>query len=809
MSQTIASSLVGRWIAGLRTAPSAQMQQMRSLLAANYRERREASPSILHQIFGSRIFWRRAVLILMLMLLAASAAVRLDSMQEEALRAKHEAEDRLRLISNIAALRLAEMPSLDEALASPVLAQIFLEDAVPRRVLGGGYRVKLFKPGGTLLASIPARDLPLERQLRDFVGVDAAAPSGEGSMPAFDQVLEIPGAKSEGRRNDRFAHLSPVRGTGASTRAIVLTFIERPDVFADWRALSRQDLVLFAGLSAALLVFFYAYMKQSVRVNETDQLFDDTTSRFDTALSRGFCGLWDWDLSRGRIVWSTSMYEMLGMKPTGARLRYGAIERLLHPEEPDLVGLANDTFASGDKHIDHRFRMLHASGSWVWLRIRAELLYYKDGSPHLIGIAVDVSEQETLRAKNRDADIRLRDAIENISEAFVLWDSRKRLVMCNTKYQQLYQLPRRAVAAGTSYEALMAQGRKPALSHRISTDRKSEPGSNTFEARLEDGRWMQISERRTRDGGFVSVGTDITQIKRNEEKLLHSESQLKATVESQRKTQQKTELQAQRLVELAEKYNEEKIRAEEANVAKSDFLANISHELRTPLNAIIGFSDIMKSQLFGPIGTEKYGEYSKDIYDSGNFLLGVINDILDMSKIEAGRLQLHAEPIRLHEVLEESLRIIALQAKDAGLSVEHSIPERLEIEADKRAVKQILLNLLSNAVKFTPEGGTIKVKASLVKGHARIVIEDDGVGISKQALKRIGQPFEQVQDQFTKNHKGSGLGLAIAKSLAALHGGTLKIRSSIGKGTTVVVRLPRHDQIKQVEAGDDIGRDRL
>ena len=262
------------------------------------------------------------------------------------------------------------------------------------------------------------------------------------------------------------------------------------------------------------------------------------------------------------------------------------------------------------------------------------------------------------------------------------------------------------------------------------------------------------------------------------------------TIADLRKTQHKLEHQAQKLVEFADNLNEEKKKADAGNKSKSEFLANISHELRTPLNAIIGFSDIMRTEMFGPLGSEKYDEYADDIHDSGNFLLGVINDVLDMSKIEAGRFQLNPETVHLNELLEETLRIIKVQAEKAEISVGQKIPKSLVLEADRRAIKQILLNLLSNAVKFTPKGGKIDVTAKSLTQAVNIIIEDNGIGISKKALEKLGQPFEQVQDQFTKNHKGSGLGLAIARSLTLLHGGTLKITSEKGKGTTVAVRLP-------------------
>jgi two-component system cell cycle sensor histidine kinase PleC len=323
---------------------------------------------------------------------------------------------------------------------------------------------------------------------------------------------------------------------------------------------------------------------------------------------------------------------------------------------------------------------------------------------------------------------------------------------------------------------------------------RREPGGRTFEAQLDDGRWLHISERRTKDGGFVSVGTDITALKRHEERLLHSEKRLMATIEDLRKSQQTLEIQARQLADLAEKYSEEKTRALEASQAKSEFLANMSHELRTPLNAIIGFSEIMESGMFGPLGADKYLEYCRDIRESGMFLLDVINDILDMSKIEAGRIRLDLEELELDRVLSEAMRVVTARAQEKKLTLNSEIMPGIRVRVDRRALKQILLNLLSNAVKFTPDGGSVTVRGRLMREDVTIAIEDTGIGIPAEALKNLGRPFEQVESHFTKSHHGSGLGLAIAKSLVELHGGAMHIRSTLNFGTVVLVKIPCRGQ---------------
>jgi two-component system, cell cycle sensor histidine kinase PleC len=438
--------------------------------------------------------------------------------------------------------------------------------------------------------------------------------------------------------------------------------------------------------------------------------------------------------------------------------------------------------------------MRHANGHWVWLRARCELVQQPgELSPHLIGIAVDITEQKTLVERTAEADVRLRDAIETIPEAFVLWDAHNRLVLCNSNFVALHNLPEEAVKAGTPYDTIVTAGRKPVVRTRVISEGQI-PGARTFEAELEDGRWLHISERRTKDGGYVSVGTDITTIKRHEEKLISSEQRLMKTVADLRSSQRTLEHQADELVDLAEKYSEEKNRAEEANHAKSSFLANMSHELRTPLNAIIGFSEIMKSEMFGPIGGDKYRDYCKDIHQSGQYLLDVINDILDMSKIEAGRIRLDVEEVRIGRFLNDAMRVVSSRADDKQIELIADIAKGIRVRADQRLLKQIVLNLLSNAVKFTPEGGRVKVHARASDHWVRIAIADTGIGIPRAALSKLGRPFEQVESQLTKSHQGSGLGLAIARSLAELHGGTLRIRSTPGKGTLVVLRLPAEER---------------
>ena len=224
-------------------------------------------------------------------------------------------------------------------------------------------------------------------------------------------------------------------------------------------------------------------------------------------------------------------------------------------------------------------------------------------------------------------------------------------------------------------------------------------------------------------------------------------------------------------------------------LAKSRFLANMSHELRTPLNAIIGFSDIMRSKMFGPL-TERYAEYAALIHESGGHLLDLINDVLDMSKIEAERFQLSLEPFDAREAVSAALRLTRVQADTARISLRGALPpEPIEVNADRRAIKQIVLNLVSNALKFTPAGGEVNVLARIKGRDLEIIVADTGVGIAPADLARLGKPYEQAGDA-TQRSMGTGLGLSLVRAFAELHGGTMTIKSILGEGTAVSVRLP-------------------
>ncbi|HEY3951374.1 PAS domain-containing sensor histidine kinase [Phenylobacterium sp.] len=603
---------------------------------------------------------------------------------------------------------------------------------------------------------------------RESDSVDAARPQ---ERPA-DLALVRPPTQ----RFSRIAVVGSVLLLAAYTAIAVRRLAHGP--LGLFEAVAALAVPMAVAIGLGVLLFF-----ESRRVERAYAAYTDSERRFRLAVEAARCGIWEWDLSEDKIFMSDVTAALFGWKG-GVVDGQQVLERVSEGHRDGLREALATAAVYGGFDVSFRVPSL-MGGRPVWIDARGQGFGKspEGGYARIIGVALDVTEERLAQARAQAAETRLRDAIESVSEAFVLWDRQGRLLMCNKNYRSFFRLEPQVLKPGVAREDLERQAKLavrqefPALGGR----------KGVREAELVDGRWVQISERTTAEGGLVVTAADITALKAQEEARRVNEEELRRAVVNLERSQEQ-------LSELARKYENEKVRAEGANQAKSEFLANMSHELRTPLNAINGFSEIMVAEMYGPVGDGRYKDYARDILNSGQHLLALINDILDMSKIEAGKMNLRFEPVSIEEVAEDAIRLVRNRAEAAGLELRLDFSDLPEVEADYRAVKQVLLNLLSNAIKFTPRGGTITIGAERREDplgeRVRVIVQDTGIGIPPEDLARLAKPFEQIEGQHTKTQQGTGLGLALTKSLVEMHGGLLDLRSAPGQGTSAMFSLP-------------------
>ena len=576
----------------------------------------------------------------------------------------------------------------------------------------------------------------------------------------------------------------PAPGSGApqahrATRLAILAALILLAIYTGLAAGRLRDATapsagaLFAPLAIAAILAVLLIV-QGRQAEAASRALAQSEERFRLAVEAARCGIWELDLGAGELFMSQITGVMLGWGGGGTATIEAVLERIA-PEHRERVRQALGAAASQGV-LDVSFRVARPEGGSVWIDARGQAPAdaAPQGPARIVGVALDVTVERIAQVRAQAAEARLQGAIDNAAEAFVLWDRHGRLVLCNQNFRAFFDLAPRMLKPGASRGAVERLIRLAFRQAPAADDKGAR------EAQLNDGRWITLAERRTADGGCVVTCADVTALKAQEAALQSAIVRLERSHEEAE--------------ELARKYEAEKIRAESANRAKSEFLANMSHELRTPLNAINGFSEIMVGEMYGPLGDPRYRSYAEDILGSGQHLLALINDVLDMSKIEAGKMSLRFEPLRLDELAADALRLIRNRAESAGLTLAIEVPPLPDVDGDYRALKQVLLNLLSNAVKFTPRGGRIVIAAERrhdASGErVDVSVRDTGIGIAPDDLARLARPFEQIESQHAKTQQGTGLGLALCKSLIEMHDGVLRMESRPGVGTRVSFLLP-------------------
>lgn len=543
---------------------------------------------------------------------------------------------------------------------------------------------------------------------------------------------------------------------------------------SSWLGRSSVFLILFLGTCAVIWLLVNNIRDHSQRIQTRHKDQEILNQRFKAAAESGRGGIWEVDLENNTAFASENLAEMLGLPRKNTDLTLAEFLSLIHEQHR---GMFFQSCRRAHMNGEFTIEIAAATRSLTLECTGIPSVRGTDSSRIIVGMARDVSEIYGAKKRLEATEKRLNNALSSMNDSFVVWDAMNRIVVWNNRFETLFGFAPGQLQQGVDHASV--------LYHAQNTVEATFPSNidDSYQIKLKDGTWLHYLETPMADGSRVSVGTDVTYIRARERDLQENHQALQKTVNVLKESQL-------RMVELAESYQKEKIRAEEANQSKSEFLANMSHELRTPLNAINGFSDIMKKEMFGPLGDPRYKEYVSDILFSGQHLLSLINDILDMSKIEAGKMNLNPEDLRIQDMIEQVIRIVRGRAEENNLTLVYEGGEMPEIQADMRAVKQVLLNLTTNAIKFTPEGGKVTVKCEAKSAGLILKVIDTGIGIAADDLERLATPFEQIDSQHSKQHEGTGLGLALSKSLVELHGGNFKIESQLGVGTTVIFTLP-------------------
>jgi len=400
-----------------------------------------------------------------------------------------------------------------------------------------------------------------------------------------------------------------------------------------------------------------------------------------------------------------------------------------------------------------------ADGRWFRVSERRT----SDGG--VVGVRTDITEIKRRERELARKTSQLEATFDNIDQGISLVDAELRVAAFNRRFLDLLDFPHDLFRQGDLFEKFIRYNAERGeygpgdvdeqVRERVELTRRFEP--HRFERVRPDGTTLEIIGKPLPGGGLVTTYSDVTGHKRAEAELLAAKEQ-----------------------------------AELANRAKSEFLANMSHELRTPLNAIIGFSELIENQVFGPVGNEKYLEYVHDINTSGQHLLDLISDILDLSKVEAGKLELYEENVDVGMAIDACLTLLRERAESAGIAITCRLPKTMpRLRVDERKLKQILINLLSNAVKFTPEGGRVALRVAVGPRRGFVLkVSDTGIGIAPDDIRRALAPFGQVESTLSRRFEGTGLGLPLTKALVEMHGGDFEIESTLDVGTTVTVRFP-------------------
>ena len=515
---------------------------------------------------------------------------------------------------------------------------------------------------------------------------------------------------------------------------------------------------------AAGAVTHYVGIKRDITaIRRQEETIVRDQRRLKNVLSGTGAGPWEWDVSAGKLLLDETSARMIGLslEEMGDDHLKAWLKRV-HPDDlPAVRERIQQHIQQGTERFESDYRIRHADGRWLWIQTRGKVIdWRRDNIPlTMYGVHLDITAQRQAEESRQYLEGLLHSAIEVIGEGFAVYDSDDRLAWCNEEYRRLYPLSEPAFIPGTPFEEILrfgiARGQyaeahdnpEAWLAKRLEAHRRTESSSIQ---QLSDGRWIHVRERKTADGSLVGFRIDVTELM------------------------------------------EAKQAAEAANRAKSEFLATMSHEIRTPMNSILGMAQVLCSQ---EVTDPRSREYGRIILDSGRNLLALLNDVLDLAKVEAGRVELERKPWQPEQLIEDILALFKGAAQTKGLAIETKWkgPERRRYLADGHRLQQMLANLVSNAIKFTPSGFVSieirEVEEQLGVATLEFAVADSGIGIPRSKQASLFYPFNQADSSISRSFGGSGLGLSIVRNLAILMGGSVGLESEEGKGSRLWFRI--------------------
>ncbi|MFA7430822.1 MAG: PAS domain-containing protein [Rhodospirillaceae bacterium] len=618
---------------------------------------------------------------------------------------------------------------------------------------GMGGVVSLMRRDGLLLARSPFDKNIIGNNLGDQKVMDRLASSGGSVLTEI-----VAGA-------DGSDHIQVVAQAKRFPIHIIMT-VPLDQVLLDWRAALWRSVII--GLTVALVIGLMALIlaaqwrrrqRADAALQHSRQALSASLQRFERAIAGSTAAMWEFDLRTYDGYLAPQWEDMLGWRDV--RDPYRTWRDNLHPEDRDRV--LTEMRAHLDSHapFNTEYRLRAANGTWRWVKARGQASWDRHGRPTVMsGTVHDITDL-------RHGEERLRLALEATQDGLWDWDVARGHLFISTPWKTMLgyrpdaPLPPRIT---TFLRLLHPDDRRDVVNWMRSflcTDVNA--GGREYRMRTADGAWVwvraaaKVTERDSSGRPLRVVGTHQDVTGRREELRQLQE--------------------ARRL-------------AEEGSRAKSAFLATMSHELRTPLNAISGFSESLECQFFGPLN-EKQSEYVADIRHSAEHLTSLISDILDMAKIEAGHSQLSDEPVDVAAAIRAKLQMIRQRAAQKGVELIEDLEPLPPYLLDPRRFGQMVLNLLSNAVKFTPSGGAVTIRAlSAPDGGLTIAVVDNGIGIAEEDLDRVLEPFTQVDSRLSREYEGTGLGLPLVKAMAEMHGGSLRLTSTLGRGTAASIDFP-------------------